>query len=572
MKSQIAIILLLCIPIFTLSQTYFAPDTQKPDSIVTYNMQNELDSLKIEKEILYIDENNNEVQILLSIDNSNNKLLNNAKKEVKYNTEKELIYRADYIWDISRNNWKGVYKREITLGLNVNESTFDSYYLWNEKQDDWIGNYQIESKQNSFGKRTFYSYYLWDESLYGWYPTSKVITAYNETSEIEEEETYNINHETKNLEKLTKTNFFYLNDDLYLTKHYGWDAVQEEWSLHYYDTIYYENNHKFEERIGKIINGKWTLSLDSKTVTFLDNNKMTDSIIFYTFISDTICIQNRKTIHKHDENGKVLRTQQYSWNNNDWFLYEILNYEYDINGNQTYSEKLNYDSYVDSIIGVHKHYRSYYQRFDGQFDLLTNEEYYWNYLAGHWQGSEKDSSSLNEQNFMSLKINFSWDRNNRDWVYNNNYEYKYDEHNNLSTKITSKWDAYSDTWIYKNKIDYAYSEQDLLKKISNDLWNSELNNWERQHNTYYYYPSITNVYETKISEISIFPNPSQGIINLKGITNPCKVSIFSVDGKCFYTGNTKGEYLNISFLPKGVYLLHIEKDNKKLLSTKIVLR
>ncbi|MFZ4771494.1 MAG: T9SS type A sorting domain-containing protein, partial [Ferruginibacter sp.] len=71
---------------------------------------------------------------------------------------------------------------------------------------------------------------------------------------------------------------------------------------------------------------------------------------------------------------------------------------------------------------------------------------------------------------------------------------------------------------------------------------------------------------------TVFPNPTDGIINIKDITenNEFMVLVYDITGKkCFEKANEK--QIDISSLDNGMYFLEIFSQNKKVYSTKISL-
>ena len=65
--------------------------------------------------------------------------------------------------------------------------------------------------------------------------------------------------------------------------------------------------------------------------------------------------------------------------------------------------------------------------------------------------------------------------------------------------------------------------------------------------------------ETK-NPFEIFPNPSNGIFQVKGV-DAYLISISDASGKLVYSNNANGvQNVNLSFVEAGVYLIRIEKD------------
>ena len=79
--------------------------------------------------------------------------------------------------------------------------------------------------------------------------------------------------------------------------------------------------------------------------------------------------------------------------------------------------------------------------------------------------------------------------------------------------------------------------------------------------------SITDKY---LSSISIYPNPTKGIINIKGIDKPTKIELFSLDGKLLRKRVFNSDTFLENNLSKGIYFLKITSEEKSL-TKKIVI-
>ena len=86
-----------------------------------------------------------------------------------------------------------------------------------------------------------------------------------------------------------------------------------------------------------------------------------------------------------------------------------------------------------------------------------------------------------------------------------------------------------------------------------------------------YYYSLNNDTSTQISETNnpisdliIYPNPVSSIININPrFKTPSKIEIFNTDGQVMVSQSLRNEFLNISDLPAGVYILQIQSGEKK---------
>jgi len=81
------------------------------------------------------------------------------------------------------------------------------------------------------------------------------------------------------------------------------------------------------------------------------------------------------------------------------------------------------------------------------------------------------------------------------------------------------------------------------------------------------FSNLTGLDNNKVSDISIFPNPSSDIIFVKNYFLPLiKVSIYSIQGKYIKDLKLVSNYLDITDLSNGVYILKM--DNKTFKFTK----
>ena len=73
--------------------------------------------------------------------------------------------------------------------------------------------------------------------------------------------------------------------------------------------------------------------------------------------------------------------------------------------------------------------------------------------------------------------------------------------------------------------------------------------------------SLVNIHEAITNNINIYPNPTSGVINIKTNKKFFKFSIINSVGQTVYTREINNFYcINISHLPRGIYLLKIKDD------------
>ena len=91
---------------------------------------------------------------------------------------------------------------------------------------------------------------------------------------------------------------------------------------------------------------------------------------------------------------------------------------------------------------------------------------------------------------------------------------------------------------------------------------------------------LTGMDEINLSNLKIYPNPSNGIFNIEldnKSNTDYKIKVFDITGTIVFVKdisgmNTAEEQINISDKPKGIYFLSIESENGELINRKILLK
>lgn len=77
---------------------------------------------------------------------------------------------------------------------------------------------------------------------------------------------------------------------------------------------------------------------------------------------------------------------------------------------------------------------------------------------------------------------------------------------------------------------------------------------------------ITGVSESNASELLLTPNPSRDHFLISNLKNDCEARIYALDGRLMKTFNaTESQVVDISELPQGMYLLHIDGQTLKMM-------
>ena len=74
----------------------------------------------------------------------------------------------------------------------------------------------------------------------------------------------------------------------------------------------------------------------------------------------------------------------------------------------------------------------------------------------------------------------------------------------------------------------------------------------------------------KKKEPSFYPNPVSSVVNLTNQENVTRVRVISLTGKTLIDIKTPKESINLSHLPKGMYLINFDLEDGKRVARKLV--
>ncbi len=187
-----------------------------------------------------------------------------------------------------------------------------------------------------------------------------------------------------------------------------------------------------------------------------------------------------------------------------------------------------------------------------------------------------------EYDVNGLKLSSKQDlKKNNSWVNFNTSIYTYDEKRNL---IEFSFEESENN--FHNKTNYIYDDFGNVIKCDNYKWNYTNDVWEQVSNGYLpcykngeiiidYFGRTAFVHWLAIEpigvsnltdnqSITLYPNPANSILNIKGIENQSIATLYSVDGKLLQTNNltNSNSEININKLNSGIYILKIQNKSE----------
>lgn len=296
----------------------------------------------------------------------------------------------------------------------------------------------------------------------------------------------------------------------------------------------------------------------------------------------------------YDENGNVIKLSAYQWYENSYWLYAnyidygynalnqrisrdnynnfggtfehggTYNYEYDENGNQVYYEM---------IFGSFGLFEKCERTFDENNNCIL-ELGYQSDFAGGFDPSWKIEYTYNSDGFMTVLKSYYYEYGS--WSINAHVVYNRDENNNITLQ-----ESFTPSGAVAQRYEYEYDTNILSSEVANfvnpenewpsfekttnaitkySFWTQDMNGVLQYICDYFfYYNEIehTSVEENISENVSIYPNPVEGIMTIE--TNDYqKVSIYDIMGRCVMESEVNG-ILNIdmSNVAKGIYFVKL---------------
>lgn len=282
----------------------------------------------------------------------------------------------------------------------------------------------------------------------------------------------------------------------------------------------------------------------------------------------------------YDVNQHLISYIEYAWNTNTSMWYYSLknDYIYDGNGNVISRIRSTYDVFSGVWSAVDK-YLSYYNN-----NFLVLEEYYYSSNGSPWNLTHKytevhdvngntileNDSALNANNqwYLSFKANSTFD------MYNNTQRRRAYNFNTQTSQFVQVGDdslVYDNAYTRNNVIYPKWKEKQIgtglqfitssVKHKVNQLhgFNFQVNAWE---DIFWHYSLTTPISVAKTTDISVFPNPTLGLLTVDMPINEAILELYDTQGKIVLTQSiTKNEPISLQHLDKGLYAFRLKAKN-----------
>ena len=305
-----------------------------------------------------------------------------------------------------------------------------------------------------------------------------------------------------------------------------WDAVNSTWIYHFYrvETLFNAQDQRTE-----FLQVYWNMGNpeDSVKHTFTLDGNGNEVVEFREGwnISNPVwtALQKWESVYTVNNQKDTVYNYQYNQTNSSWDFLSKWNYAYDGLGN---------------VIQ--------YTTFDANNNFTTRQDY--SYDANNNRDSTSNSYWQNGMWRINTLTTFTFN------AANQQLSYLYEAYN-------------SSVGALVNSLQYLYTYDSNGNQtwVVGETWNSTTNSWDPMSKTQNFFSCgpLSND-EMEINEISLYPNPTNGVINIQS-NQPQKVKIFTMEGKLIETIQIFSSVMyDASTLNNGIYFIQSEKGSTKI--------
>ncbi|MDP2723688.1 MAG: T9SS type A sorting domain-containing protein [Bacteroidales bacterium] len=408
-------------------------------------------------------------------------------------------------------------------------------YIWNNDNNQWIKAAKTEYTFDENGNETSYYTFIWDTVQNSWTNEKKL--------------------------DMTFDTYGFENSLIYLK----WNTDLNRWDNYYkYESLNDENENMlyYVDWMGNEDN-EWVYEYQEESIYNL--NGTISSRISSMWIEITMdWLYQGMQIYSYNASGLLDVTESFVWTMDTWQLTSKEEYTY------TNTNKIDYYLVYTRAMDIWNLAGKWEYDYDANDNQILRA--YLNRDGDQWINNSRDEYVFDQNNNMIFHQSSYWDLISLDWVNMIKIEKSYNENNEVTMSSRYNWDVDLAAWTGSYKYDFIYDEEGKTILSIEYLWGDLVADWGLDTKGFYYYSILINVPEIGISNLMVFPNPAECVVNIK---NPgadvLNCNIISISGQQLRQFTLEGSttQINIESLPKGVYFLQFSNGvaigSKKLI-------
>ncbi|MFZ4796954.1 MAG: T9SS type A sorting domain-containing protein [Bacteroidia bacterium] len=348
------------------------------------------------------------------------------------------------------------------------------------------------------------------------------------------------------LKNLKKSNYaFDGNANQILNEYYNWNEANNEWVFGYKEAYVFDNLNNKLLQINYNLNAKNEIEATHKTHYIYTNNKLDFSL--------------DSNLNQATGKWAIINKSNYTLNSNGNITSEIVIWWDKTSNNWTNSGKI---SYI----------------YDANNNLISTIIYRWNVATNDWIPIDKTENIYDKNANIISQIESQWDVNTKDWQNSTKDNYVYNIDGDLTQRMFYNWTI---NWEIAFDGSYLFNTNYLKNEIIEPLFFSNFKHmvssslsqryedgnllYNERGILYYSTVNVSGVNTVENLPILIYPNPTNGFLNIEFKTNNKNLyaTITDVYGKVIKhidTKNIEALQLNLSDLSNGIYFVNIRTN------------
>lgn len=346
--------------------------------------------------------------------------------------------------------------------------------------------------------------------------------------------------------------------------------------------IVYDGNNNEISNVSQNRNGNVWLNVKKEKFSY-DANKNPTSYLIQNW--DGITWQNSiQIIDSFDIKSNLISSSYQSWDGSEWLILDYQVLTYDTNNDRTgvIEQSWNGNSWDTIHISQtndanHNCISRISQSWDGSslnnkyqdsytYDANNNNTEYLGQIwqDNSWIGIWNDHFTYDINNNMTHYLSQHW--NGSVWVDDSHYDYTYDTYNNLTGTISQTFNG--SNWVNNFSAFITYDTNNYPTSNSYNYWNDGGTKITRADSCYYFFHTIYTGLNNLIEiGFNTYPNPATNKITISTssiLPGEIVISIVGLNGQQIKRDSFQNQKLfemDVSTLPKGIYLIKIQTKN-----------
>lgn len=436
----------------------------------------------------------------------------NQSYETKFDENGNKTFQAHYYHNyILNRSWgcssDGCGKKEWAYDENGNQTMSKQSY-WSKNQKEWIRYDQWMREYDQYGNLTLSAQFGREDERDTWMGSYKYEYSYDEENREWGSVSYLWDRNKQDWRFQGKSIAEYPNRETTLYTHYNFPNEEKEWTKSGQSKIVIELVDSVETEIGY----NW----DEELAEWKAYSKITNRL---------------------NEAGLSTLYYRFHWNinQNSWDAWSRSEKEYDSLGR-----------------------------------LRMEAAYMWSPADSSWEGRIGEFMSIgkrtyqyNEDGKLWLYTHYDWDEERDIWIGQEDGQVRliYDNNGIIQEEIRNDWDLEKEEWIPGWKTVLSYNASDQIDYQTQYAWDTDVQDWDIIMRYFFYRPGSTAIHDVALSELKVFPNPCDGILNITGLPDEQVINIYTLQGRLIKSVLTESSQIDITDLSSGIYIIKLEYLN-----------